>query len=78
MKKLTTLLFALLLCSCSVNTSSNVNFKGEDLIYFKDSRTNLCFAVVASRKTASFDTTGLGVTCVPCENVEHLIKVFEL
>tara|TARA_R110002050_G_scaffold19263_2_gene55530 strand:+ start:970 stop:1194 length:225 start_codon:yes stop_codon:yes gene_type:complete len=74
MKKLTTLLFATLLCSCSVNTSGNVNFKGEDLKYFKDSRTNLCFAVVGSRKAATLEITGLGVTCVPCENVEHLIK----
>jgi len=74
MKKLTTLLFALLLCSCSVNTSSNVDFKGKDLVYFKDSRTNLCFAVVASRKAVSLEATGLGVTCVPCGDVEHLIK----
>jgi len=74
MKKLIVICVTLFLCSCSVNTSSNVNFKGEDLKYFKDNRTGLCFAVVASRKAASLETTGLGVTCVPCEKVKHLIK----
>ena len=74
MKKLMVLCVTLFLCSCSVGSSSNVNFKAEDLVYDKDDRTGLCFAVVASRKAATLETTGLGVTCVPCENVEHLIK----
>lgn len=60
--------------SCSVNSSDNVNIDGEDMVYFKDSRTNLCFGAVASRKAMTASTTGLGVTCVPCESVEHLIK----
>ena len=60
--------------SCSVNSSDNVNIDGEDMVYFKDSRTNLCFGAVASRKAMTASTTGLGVTCVPCEAVEHLIK----
>ena len=74
MKHVMTLLIAILLFSCTVNTSNNVDFKEEDLSYFKDNRTKLCFAVVASRRSASFETTGLGVTNVPCKNVEHLIK----
>lgn len=74
MKKLMILCVTLFLCSCSVRTPSNVNFKGEDLRYFKDNRTGLCFAVVVSRKVTSLEITGLGVTCVPCEKVKHLIK----
>ena len=75
MKKLTILLgLVIALTSCSVNTSSNVDFDGTDIVYFKDKRTGLCFGAVASRKTGSVSTTGLGVTCVPCESVEHLIK----
>tara|TARA_R110002012_G_scaffold188007_5_gene355051 strand:+ start:347 stop:577 length:231 start_codon:yes stop_codon:yes gene_type:complete len=62
------------LTSCGVGTSNNVNFDGNDMSYFKDGRTNLCFGVVASKKALSVETTGLGVTCVPCENVEHLIE----
>jgi hypothetical protein len=60
--------------SCSVNSSDNVNIDGEDMVYFKDSRTGLCFGAVASRKAMTASTTGLGVTCVPCKEVEHLIK----
>jgi hypothetical protein len=60
--------------SCGVNSSSNIDIDGEDVVYFKDSRTGLCFGAVASRKTADFETTGLGMTCVPCESVKHLIK----
>jgi hypothetical protein len=74
MKKLLLLIYLIILSSCSVNTSSNIDVKGKDLKYFKDTRTNLCYAIVASRKSGSFDTTGLGVTCVPCEKVKHLIK----
>ncbi len=73
MKKIIVLLVAVSLSSCSVNSSNNVSFKGKDLSYFKDYRTNLCFGVVASRKTGSLTTSGLGVTCVPCENVKKLI-----
>lgn len=62
------------LSSCSVNSSDNVNIDGEDMVYFKDSRTGLCFGAVASRKSMTASTTGLGVTCVPCAEVEHLIK----
>lgn len=56
----------LLLSGCGVNTSSNIDVKGTDLRYFKDPRTDMCYAIVASRKTGSFDTTGLGMTNVEC------------
>lgn len=64
----------LTLTSCSVNSSDNIDIDGTDMTYFKDSRTGLCFGAVASRRTMSASTTGLGVTCVPCDKVEHLIK----
>jgi hypothetical protein len=60
--------------SCSVSTSGNVDVDSNDIKYVRDSRTNLCFGIVASRKSFSTATTGLGVTCVPCESVKHLIK----
>ena len=62
------------LTSCSVNSSDNVDIDGNDMVYFKASRTGLCFGAVASRKAMTASTTGLGVTCVPCKEVEHLIK----
>ena len=73
-KVLMTLYVGLLLTSCGVSTSGSVNVSPEDVQYFKDSRTELCFGIVASRKAGSFGTTGLGVTCVPCKSVEHLLN----
>jgi len=64
---------ALLISGCDVHTSGAVEFDAEDITYGKDSRTGLCYGIVASRKSFSTDATGLGLTCVPCESVEHLI-----
>lgn len=76
MKKLIILLGIAMLTftSCGVNSSNNIDIDGEDMTYFKDSRTGLCFGAIASRKTMSASTTGLGLTCVPCDKVKHLIK----
>lgn len=75
MRKLTLLAFcAVLFTGCAVNTSGNIDFEADDIKYSKDSRTGLCFGVVASRKSFTASTTGLGLTCVPCDKVEHLIK----
>ena len=62
------------LSSCDVHTSNNIDVDPTDITYVKDSRTGLCFGIVASRKSFSTDATGLGVTCVPCADVEKLIK----
>jgi hypothetical protein len=73
MKKLIILFFALALPGgCSVNTSGNIDIDADDLQYFKDDRTGLCFAAVASRKSMSTDATGLGLTCVPCDSLKNV------
>ena len=75
MKKSIILLSAVaLLASCSVNTSGNIDINGNDVAYFKDSRTGLCYGAMASRKTGEWNTSGLGITCVPCEKVKKYIK----
>lgn len=73
-KTFLTILLSVALFGCGVNSSSNIDFEGEDIKHVLDSRTNLCFGVVASRKSNSISTTGLGLTCVPCDSVKHLIK----
>jgi len=76
MKKLLLVATIILVSSCSVNTSGNIDVDTNDIKYFKDERTGLCFGIVASRKSFDTDATGLGVTCVPCEKVEnHLTRV---
>jgi len=56
------------LAGCGVNTSGNINFNANSLQYAQDDRTGLCFAIVASRKTGNIETTGLGMSEVPCTN----------
>ena len=76
MKKIIIVLavIALGLTSCSVGSSDNIDIDGHDVTYFKDSRTGLCFGAVASQKFMDASASGLGMTCVPCKEVEHLIK----
>jgi hypothetical protein len=63
---------------CDVNpskiTAKHASDLAEKITYTKDTRTGLCFGVIASRKTGDTDQTGMGMTTVPCEKVEHLIK----
>ena len=75
MKRLGIILgLALMISGCDVHTSGGVEFDAEDITYGKDSRTGLCYGVVASRKSFTASPTGLGITCVPCESVKHLIE----
>ena len=69
MKTIILIATVLLLGSCSVNTSGNVDIDPTDIQYVKDTRTGLCFGIVASRKTMSAAVSGLGITCVPCDSV---------
>ena len=62
---------------CSVNPSGLSDKYAKDFVskikYVKDKRTDVCFAMVASRKTADTDQTGIGISEVPCEKVKHLL-----
>lgn len=63
---------------CSVNPSkigsSEAQEFAEKITYVKDHRTNLCFAIVATRKTGDMNSTGMGITEVPCNDVKYLIQ----
>ena len=68
-----------MLMGCGVNPSqvSNdyANEMARKLTYTYDGRTNLCFAIIASRKTGSASQSGMGITEVPCtEAVKAMIK----
>ena len=62
---------------CSVNSSKlsqdYANDFVEDMTFAKEKRSGLCFGMVASRKTMSTDSSGLGITEVPCSKIIHLI-----
>lgn len=78
MKKIILLVSILVLFGCSVNPSElspkYAKEMANKITYTRDDRTGLCFAVIASRKTGTASQSGLGMTVVPCEAVEHLIK----
>lgn len=63
---------------CSVNPSKIGNSEAkefaEKITYVKDYRTQLCFALVATRKTGDVNSTGMGITEVPCNDVKYLIQ----
>lgn len=69
---------SLLLASCSVGTSkiSESDIDPDDVTYFKDNRTGLCFGILASKKAQSMSSTGLGIACVPCEALKN-VKVIK-
>ncbi len=71
MKKLL-LVFLLLCCSCESSDTNDIGERTDDITYFRDPKSELCFASVG------FVTYGLNegvsITCVPCDSVKHLLK----
>jgi len=71
------LLLGLLVTGCSVEPSKinkgHAKDMSEKLTYFRDARTGLCFATIASRKSFSTDQSGLGLTRVDCTACADLI-----
>lgn len=63
MKKLAMLMIIISFLSCGE--------QAPDIYYFKDCKTNLCFARIIS-------SNGLGnvnsIICVPCDSVEHVLE----
>lgn len=65
--RLLLLILLFLTASCGVNTSSNINVNPNDIKIIQ--KGNLCFGIVASRKTMTLATTGLGMAYIPCEKL---------
>ena len=78
MKYLVILLMVLGLLGCDINASEfgNEEARGfaSKITYVQDTRTGLCFALVASRKTGDTNQSGMGMSEVSCEKVKNLLK----
>ena len=62
-------------CAAQSTSTSNVSFNPSDLTYYKDGRTDQCFAVVGASKQMSQNTDSLSVTWVPCDDkVKAILK----
>ena len=66
-----------LFAGCAVNPSEVSNDYAKEFIskatYVKDSRTGLCYAIVATRMTGKTDQNGVSFTWVPCEQVASVL-----
>lgn len=61
----------LLIQSCQINEKPEVDSIKESLVYFKDSKTGLCFAAVNSTNTKSMSNS-TSITCVPCDSLKNV------
>ena len=70
---LTPILFALLVYGCTSlhKGTTDVNVSGEDIVYLKDERTNLCFAALFIQNKLGTSVRTMGMTRVPCEDLGH-------
>ncbi len=73
MKKLVIIACLSLVIGCSVNSSKLSERYAQDFVddmrFVKSRSTGLCFGVIASRKTGDLQSTGVGITQVPCIDV---------
>ncbi len=72
------MLMALALTGCDVNPSKFGSGEAKKfatkITYVKDHRTDLCFALVASRKTGTASQSGMGIAQVPCTAVADYLE----
>ena len=67
------LLFVLLQFSPEPIKFKNVKDFNNNITYFKDDKTGLCFAIIGINVKNRTDAIGLGFTCVPCEKAEKYL-----
>lgn len=82
-KHMKKLIFVILLTgivfSCGTKSAKIGNIDEEDVSYYEDTRTGLCFSAVGSRQGSDISGagTGMGWTCVPCDSLSS-VKVIKL
>lgn len=54
-------------CTGMHRAAKDVNVSGEDVVYLKDERTNLCFAVLYLQNKVGTSVSEMAMTPVPCE-----------
>lgn len=63
---------AVVLTGCQLSSESYVKGIKKNLVYFKDEKTNLCFAAINSITTSSL-TESTSISCVPCDSLKNVI-----
>ena len=70
MKKLLAFCLSVFLFSCQQTVKSDTDSIENKIVYFRDTRTGLCFGAINSISYASYAVTS--ITCVPCDSLKHL------
>ena len=63
--------FSLALTACQFNIKPDAGKISESIVYFKDSRTNICFASVGNLDIANNGVSS-DFTCVPCDSLKRV------
>lgn len=74
------IVFGVLFVSCSSKTGKVGKINPNDISYFKDPRTGLCFAIIGAKDGSNVldESTSIGMACVPCEAIEGKVKLEEV
>lgn len=65
------LLLLLIICISGCTMTKDVTFPTDNISYFKDERTNICFARLGSQVEGY---VAVSISEVPCEKVEKLFQ----
>lgn len=57
-------------CKKQYKTTPDVTAHGDDVVYLRDERTGLCFALLALQNPAGTSIQQITMTDVPCERLE--------
>ena len=56
-------------CTSWQQAATDPNISGEDIVYLKDDRANLCYAVLFLSNKLHTKVRTMGMTTVPCESL---------
>ena len=72
MKIAVLILFLTLTAGCTSwhSAATDVNVSGEDIVYLKDDRTDLCYAVLFVANKVGTSIKQMSMTSVPCDSLE--------
>ncbi len=59
-------------CTESYRSTGDLTVSGRDVVYIRDERTGLCFAVLALQNPAATSVTEMAMTRVPCQALSGL------
>ena len=60
-------------CKSSYRSTSEISISSEDIVYLRDQRTNLCFAILALQNPLGTKIREMTMASVPCDTLENVM-----